>query len=227
MKPILKAENICKYFGDLKANDKINIDFYPNEIHVVLGENGAGKTTLMNIIYGMYQPDAGSVYLHGKQISCRTPKDAIRLGIGMVHQHFKLVPNLSVAENIVLGEMDTAVIHYKKINAEVRDLADRFGVDMDPACLVSELPIGLQQQVEILKCLYRNAKLLILDEPTSVLTPQEIEAFFKTLVNLRQDGKSIVLITHKMEEVMAISDRITVLRDGSVIKTLPRRLSVK
>jgi simple sugar transport system ATP-binding protein len=195
------------------------------EVHALLGENGAGKSTLMNILYGLYRPDAGEIRLNGKRVAFASARDAIRAGIGMVHQHFMLIPVMTVAENIVLGVEPTSGVLLDERGAErrVRELSEQFGLAVDPTALVSEITVGQEQRVEILKALYRGADLLILDEPTAVLTPQEANELFSIIRSLQADGKSIIFISHKLKEVLEIADRITVLRRGKTIETVPAR----
>jgi len=217
---IVEMRDITKRFGPVIANDGIVFGLHQGEIHALLGENGAGKTTLMRILYGLYRADAGEIWVEGQLARIASPKDAIELGIGMVTQHFALVPPLSVAENVVLGFTDSFRLDMASIEQRVAESAARFGLEIDPAVRVRHLSVGQKQRVEILKALYRQARVLILDEPTAVLIPQEIEALFHTLERLRESGLSVIFITHKLDEVMAISDRITVLRDGRVIGTV-------
>jgi ABC-type uncharacterized transport system ATPase subunit len=223
MEYLLSARDICKWFPGVKANECVDLDVKEGEIHALLGENGAGKTTLMNCIYGMYQPDRGTIYWRGKEVTIKSSKDAIELGIGMVHQHFMLVHNFTVLESIILGMDDVSqgpFIDSKKIAKDLRVLIDQYGLEVDLDAEIWQLPVGVQQRVEIIKALYRNADLLILDEPTAVLTPQETEEFFVVLKKLREDKKSVIIITHKLDEVMEIADRVTVLRNGEVVSTL-------
>ncbi|MBE2240115.1 MAG: ABC transporter ATP-binding protein [Caldilineaceae bacterium] len=224
--PRLRLAGISKHFGAVQANNDIALEVAPGEIHCLLGENGAGKSTLMNILYGLVRPDAGAIFLDGKPATIRSPHQAIELGIGMVHQHFMLVPTLTVAENVILAtrpllslrRLGESVIRDRRaIERQVGEVAQRYGLKIDPAARVSALSVGEQQRVEIVKALYRGVKLLILDEPTAVLTPQETSDLFKTLRDFTAAGLSIILITHKLHEVMAISDRVTVLRDGKVV----------
>jgi ABC-type uncharacterized transport system ATPase subunit len=217
--PILSLRNIVKIFPGVIANDHIDFSLGKGEIHTLLGENGAGKTTLMNILYGLYTPDEGEININGRKVQIKTPADALSLGIGMVHQHFMLVPIMSVAENIMLG-METkknGLLDVEKAKNRIRELSRQYKFDLDPDNLIKNLPIGTQQRVEILKALYREANILILDEPTSVLTPQESDELFTILRSLKSEGKSIIFISHKLKEVLNISDKITVLRDGRVI----------
>jgi simple sugar transport system ATP-binding protein len=220
--PALETINVTKRFPGVVANDRITFTLLPGEIHVLLGENGAGKTTLMNILYGLYHPDEGEVRLHGQPVRFNSPRDAIDHGIGMVHQHFMLVPTLTVAENVMLG-METVkrgvVLAEREAEARIAALARSYGFEIFPGALVANLPVGVQQRVEIVKALYRNATILILDEPTAVLAPQEAEELFGVMRRLARQGKSIIFITHKLKEVFAVADRITVLRHGRVVAT--------
>lgn len=208
---------ITKRFPGVLANDHVNLDLFKGEIHGLLGENGAGKTTLMNILFGLYQPDAGQVLIRGEPVTLHSPADAIRLGIGMVHQHFKLVPPFTVTENIVLGMKDGAFIDMKAAEQQVARLAEEYGLKIDPTARVQELSVGEQQRVEILSSLFRGAEVLILDEPTAVLTPQEADALALGLRRMAEQGKVIVFISHKLEEVLKLTDRVTVLRAGRVV----------
>jgi general nucleoside transport system ATP-binding protein len=221
---VLEMRGIRKEFPGVVANDDVSLGLRPGEVHALLGENGAGKSTLMNILYGLYHPDAGKILLHGKPVTFASARDAIQAGIGMVHQHFMLIPVMTVAENIVLGVEPRSHLLLDERGAEkrVRELSARFGLVVDPAALVSEITVGQQQRVEILKALYRGADVLILDEPTAVLTPQEANELFAIVKSLKADGKSIIFISHKLNEVLEIADRITVLRRGKTIETVPR-----
>jgi len=214
-------KNICKRFGDVVANDHISFDVERSEVHSLLGENGAGKTTLMNILYGLYAFDEGEILLDGQPVRISSPHKAIEHHIGMIHQHFMLIPRLSVAENIILGfpSSKPPFLQIKQAEENVEKIAQKYEFHIDAKALVSQLSVGLQQRVEILKALYRKTDLLILDEPTSVLTPLEVTALFKIIRRLTQDGLAVIFISHKLNEVMAISDRITVLRKGSVVGT--------
>src|SRR5262245_63450087 len=206
---------ITKQFPGILANDHVDFELLPGEVHALLGENGAGKSTLMNILYGLYSPDAGEIRLHGKPVTFGSAKDAIEAGIGMVHQHFMLIPVMTVAENIVLGtepRKDVVVLDERGAEQRVRDLSKQFGLAVDPTALVSQITVGQQQRVEILKALFRGSDVLILDEPTAVLTPQEATELFAIVRSLQADGKSIIFISHKLNEVLEIADRITVLR---------------
>jgi ABC-type uncharacterized transport system ATPase subunit len=213
---------IVKRFPGVLANDEVDLVVRRAEIHCLLGENGAGKTTLMRILYGLHQPDEGDILLKGQVVRISTPKAALSHRIGMVHQHFHLVPTLTVEENIVLGldEGTGPFLRFRKTRARIKRLADEYGLQVDPTAKVWQLSVGQQQRVEILKALYRDADVLIMDEPTSVLTPQEVDALFTTLRTLVDDGLTIVFITHKLDEVMEISDRVTVLRKGKALATV-------
>lgn len=217
---IAEMLGITKTFGELIANDNVDFHLRGGEIHALLGENGAGKTTLMRILYGLYRQDTGTIKIEGKPVEIHSPKDAIANGIGMVTQHFALVPPMSVAENVVLGYTDSFVLHRSEIEEKVGEAAGRFGMNVDPKSLVRHLSVGQRQRVEILKALYRNARILILDEPTAVLVPQEVDALFETLNRLKADGLSVVFISHKLHEVTQITDRVSVLRDGKLIGTV-------
>jgi general nucleoside transport system ATP-binding protein len=216
---MLELKNITKKFGSVTANDSVNIKVENGTIHAIVGENGAGKSTIMRIAYGFYTADSGEIIVDNKQVSIKTPQDAIKLGIGMVHQHFMLVDTMTVAENIVLGaETGNAVnLDLDKANEDILRLSNELKLGVNPKAKIEDLSVGQQQRVELLKALYRNAKLLILDEPTAVLTPQEVEEFFAILRQMRANGKTVVIITHKLEEVLAISDDITVMRDGKSV----------
>lgn len=225
MSTAIRMVNITKSFPGILANDKIDFDVREGEVHGLLGENGAGKTVLMSILYGMYKPDEGQIFVKGKEVKIETPARAISLGIGMVHQHFMLVPSLTVAENIVLGrepEKHSFLLDTAKAIEEIRTLSKSYGLEVDPRAIVRTIPVGIQQRVEILKALFRGAEMLILDEPTSVLTPQEVESLFTAVGALRQQGKSVIFISHKLKEVCEISDRITVLKRGKVVGTVDK-----
>lgn len=217
--PVLEVRHITKRFPGVVANSDVNLKLYHGEILGLLGENGAGKSTLMNIIYGLYHPTEGEILVNGKSVRMNTPKDAIALGIGMVHQHFQLVPVMTVAENIMLGSesVKNGFLDTKAVAKRIQELSDRYNLSVNPYALVEDLPVGLRQRVEIVKALYRNANILILDEPTAVLTPQEIEGLFQVMELLRQQDKSIVFISHKLKEVLRITDRIAVLRGGKTV----------
>ena len=221
---VLEMRGVRKEFPGTVANDDVDLDVRRGEVHALLGENGAGKSTLMNILYGLYRPDAGELLLNGKRVEFSSARDAIGAGIGMVHQHFMLIPVMTVAENIVLGVEPRRNLLLDERTAErrVRDLSERFSLAVDPAALVSDITVGQEQRVEILKALYRGADILILDEPTAVLTPQEAQELFEIIRSLQADGKSIIFISHKLNEVLEIADRITVLRRGKKIETVPR-----
>ena len=216
----LELRGITKRFGPLVANDGISLSVAPGQVHALLGENGAGKTTLMNVLYGLMQPDEGEILIDGKPARFHSPKDAIAAGIGMVHQHFMLVPVFTVAENVTLGieQADrVGLLDRRRTRREVADLSHRYGLDVDPDALVEDLPVGIQQRVEIVKALVRQANVLILDEPTAVLTPAETEELFRIVRQLRDGGTSVIFISHKLREVQAIADTITVLRRGAVV----------
>src|SRR5713101_2751871 len=216
---MLELHNITKRFAQVLANDRVSFKVEPATIHAIVGENGAGKSTAMRIAYGFYTADGGEILIDGQAREIRTPHDAIKLGVGMVHQHFMLVEPMTVAENIVLGAEpgSAASLDLKKAAADIHKVSDEFKLAVDPNATIESLSVGQQQRVELLKALYRHAQLLILDEPTAVLTPQEVEEFFAILRGMRQQGKTIVIITHKLSEVLAISDNVTVMRDGRVV----------
>ncbi|HSP47092.1 MAG TPA: ABC transporter ATP-binding protein [Clostridiaceae bacterium] len=222
MNKVVEMKGITKIFPGVVANENVDFDLLEGEIHVLLGENGAGKTTLMNVLYGLYKQESGEIYVKGKKHSVKTPSEAIKLGIGMVHQHFMLVENFTVTENIILGSepKQGLRIDLKKARSDVQALSDKYGFRIDPDAVIEEMTVGQQQRVEILKALYRKAEILILDEPTAVLTPQEIDELAIILRNLTEEGKSIILITHKLKEIMKMSDRVTILRRGKVIDTV-------
>src|SRR5437660_1256502 len=219
---IIEMRSITKHFGAVTANKQINLAIPANTIHAIVGENGAGKSTIMKILYGFYTADEGEIVIDGEKKEIRSPHDAIALGLGMVHQHFMLVPPMSVTENIILGAEPGSGgrINFKQAEEQIRKLSSDFGFDINPRALVADLSVGQQQRVEVLKALYRGARILILDEPTAVLTPQEVEEFFKILRSMREQGKTIIIITHKLAEVLAISDNVTVMRDGRVVGDL-------
>jgi ABC-type uncharacterized transport system ATPase subunit len=221
---VLEMRAIRKEFPGIVANDDVSLDVRRGEVHALLGENGAGKSTLMNILYGLYRHDAGEILVQGKPASFGSARDAIQAGIGMVHQHFMLIPVMTVAENIVLGvePRDGILLDERGAERRVAELSKQFGLAVNPSALVSEITVGQEQRVEILKALYRGADILILDEPTAVLTPQEAKELFGIIRSLQADGKSIIFISHKLNEVLEIADRITVLRRGKVIETVPR-----
>lgn len=215
----LRLKNITKHFGSFIANDNINLSVASGTIHAILGENGAGKSTLMNIISGLYQPDANQIYLQEQPIKIPSPNEAIKLGIGMIHQHFMLVPQLTVIENIILVTHKNWRLNLQYKQQEIAALSQAYGLEIDPTAKVENLSIGAQQRVEILKVLYRRAKLLILDEPTAVLTPPEVESLIAILHQLAAAGNTIIFISHKLEEVMNVCDSVTVLRQGKVVVT--------
>jgi len=219
----VETRDIVKTFPGVIANDKVSLVVRKGEIHGLLGENGAGKTVLMNILYGLYKPDSGRIFVNGHEVKIDSPATAMKLGIGMVHQHFMLIPSLNVAENIALGREPLKYgifLDMKKLLHEIREFCSRYKLDVDLNASVYTLPVGVQQRVEILKALYRGANILILDEPTSVLTPQEVGELFRAIRVLKEQGKSIIFITHKLKEALEICDKITVLRSGKVIETV-------
>jgi general nucleoside transport system ATP-binding protein len=222
--PLLELRGITKRFPGVVANDDVRFELRKGEVHALLGENGAGKSTLMNILYGLYQPDGGEILMNGKPLRITSPREAIDNGIGMVHQHFMLIPVMTVAENIVLGTEPTngPLLDLEAANERVRELSRRFGLAVRPEARVESISVGQQQRAEILKALYRGAEVLILDEPTAVLTPQEARELFEIIESLRDQGKSIIFITHKLNEVLEVADRITVLRRGKTMETVPR-----
>jgi simple sugar transport system ATP-binding protein len=223
-RPVLELRGITKRFPGIVANDRVDFDLRKGEVHALLGENGAGKSTLMNVLYGLYRPDEGEIWINGKPADLGSPKAAIENGIGMVHQHFMLIPVMTVAENIVLATepvRNGVLLDYAAAEKRVRDISVRFGLAVDPHALVQDITVGQQQRVEILKALYRGADILVLDEPTAVLTPQEAKELFGIVKGLTDQGKSIIFISHKLNEVTEIADRITVLRRGKKIETLP------
>lgn len=222
MEYVIEMLNIRKEFGSFVANDNITLQVRKGEIHALLGENGAGKSTLMNVLFGLYQPEQGEIRVNGKPVKISNPNIANDLGIGMVHQHFMLVEKFTVTENIILGREITSGgrINLKKAEQAVREISERYGLAVDPQAKISDISVGMQQRVEILKTLYRGAEILIFDEPTAVLTPQEIEELMQILKTLIQEGKSIILITHKLREIMEVADRCTVIRKGKGIGTV-------
>jgi len=220
MEPILELRGITKRFPGVLANDHIDLQLHKGEILALLGENGAGKTTLMNILYGLYSPDEGEILINGKKIDIQNPTDAIHSGIGMVHQHFMLIPVFNVTENVMLGNEYTKTggfLDKPKAAKQVLDISDQYNLHIDPNAIIEDLPIGLQQRVEIIKILFHEAEILIMDEPSAVLTPQEVEELFKIMHSLIDKGKSIIFITHKLREVMECADRIVVIRAGKVV----------
>ncbi len=220
---ILRTEGLSKSFGPVVANKDIHMNLYQGEIISILGENGAGKSTLMNMLYGLYKPTAGSIYVKGKKISFTSPRDAISQGIGMVHQHFMLIEPLTVLENIILGNEPHSWngVDYKRARKDVNQLINTFNLSIDLDAVIEDLPVGLQQRVEIVKALYRNVDILILDEPTAVLTPQEVQDFFEVIRRLRDKGVSVIIITHKLEEIKQISSRVYILRKGTIVGEQP------
>lgn len=221
MGDFLAVTELTKAFPGVLANDHINLTLRQGEVHAILGENGAGKSTLMKLIYGLYEPDSGEILLEGKPVHFNSPRDAIHAGIGMVHQHFMLIPALTVADNVVLGDEPGRIrYHRKQAEEKVRRLSAQYKLTVDPAAKVGDLSVGLQQRVEILKAFYRKAKLLILDEPTALLTPQETEELFVIIRHLRDEGVPILFISHKLDEVRAVANRVTVMRAGKTVATL-------
>lgn len=218
----VEMRGIVKRFPGVLANDQIDFDVAAGEIHALLGENGAGKTTLMRILYGLYEANEGEIFIDGERVRIESPADSIRLGIGMIHQHFMLVPTLSVAANVALGLPSSRgpLLDLDRVRSRLEELSGAYGLDVDPDALVWQLSVGEQQRVEILKALYRGADLLILDEPTAVLTPQEVTEFFEILRRMRAEGHALIFISHKLHEVLSISQRVTVLRDGRHVQTL-------
>jgi len=228
--PLLELKGITKRFPGVVANDHVDFDLRRGEVHALLGENGAGKTTLMNVLYGLYHADEGEIRMRGERVTLGSPREAIARGIGMVHQHFMLIPVMTVAENIVLATEPTTagvLLDFAAASARVRELAKTFGFEIDPDAPVASITVGQEQRVEILKALYRSADILILDEPTAVLTPQEANELFQILQTLKQEGMSIIFISHKLREVLEIADRITVLRRGKVVDTVPREVATE
>ncbi len=231
MPPVLELRGITKSFPGVLANDAIDLSVEKGKILALLGENGAGKTTLMNILYGLYKPDKGQIFINGEEVAIHGPNDAIARGIGMVHQHFMLIPVMTATENVMLGVEPTRngiFLDKAKVAKRILEISKQYDLDVDPQAYIGDLPVGAQQRVEIIKVLYRQADILILDEPTAVLTPQEVEGLFKVLRSLVASGKSIIFITHKLKEVLEIADQITVLRGGRVVGTVspeepPRR----
>lgn len=219
----IEMRNITKRFPGITANDRISFQVKKGEIHALLGENGAGKSTLMNILMGLYQPDEGEIYVDGKQVDIVDPNTAIRLGINMVHQHFMLVEPFTVTENIILGSepKQGIKIDYRKAEASIRDISEKYGLKIDPRALIQDISVGMQQRVEIMKTLYRGAQILIFDEPTAVLTPQEIQELIEIMRSLAKEGRTIILITHKLKEIMSIADTVTIIRRGKVIDSFP------
>src|SRR3972149_3408259 len=225
----LEMKGISKRFPGVLANDRVDFDLHAGEVHALLGENGAGKSTLMKILYGMYHPDEGEILLNGRPVTISSPTDSIDLGIGMIHQHFMLVQSLTVAENVALGLPSSrgALTDLDRVSKRIIELADIYSLKIDPSAYIWQLSVGQQQRVEIIKALYRGAALLILDEPTAVLTPQEVDELFTIMKQMVRDGHALIFISHKLHEVVEISDRVTVLRDGRKIGTRPTAETTK
>ena len=223
MENAVDMRHITKKFPLVLANDDVNFSVQHGAIHALVGENGAGKSTLVNILYGLLRPDKGSILINGQDVRLSDSGDAIRLGIGMVHQHFMLIPPFTVAENVVLGQEPSVggIVNISRANKIVRELSEQYGLKVDPTAKVESLSVGIEQRIEIIKVLYRGAEILILDEPTAVLTPQEVDELFEIMRSLKDQGKTIIFITHKLQEVMAISDAVTVMRRGKVVGTVP------
>ena len=219
---VVEMRNIVKKFGDFTANDGVNLTVHKGEIHAILGENGAGKSTLMNQLYGLYKPTSGEIIVNGKKMEMNSPRDAISVGIGMVHQHFMLIQPFTVTENIVLGTEPRkgVVLDMETARKNVAEISEKYGLSIDPDAKIEDISVGMQQRVEILKALYRGADVLILDEPTASLTPQEIVELIDIMHNLTADGKSIILITHKLKELKAAADYCTIIRLGKYIGTV-------
>src|SRR5579885_71399 len=224
MPAAVELRGITKRFPGVVANDGVDFEAAEGEVHALLGENGAGKSTLSNILTGLYRPDDGQIHLYGRPVAFTSPREALEAGIGMVHQHFRLVPPFTVAENVILGdhrgEGKKFMVHPRRIERRVAELGERYRIVVDPRARIWQLSLGEQQRVEILKALYREARILILDEPTAVLTPQEAESLFATLRVMADEGRTIIFISHKLHEVKAVADRVTVLRDGKTIDTV-------
>lgn len=231
MTPILQLRNITKRFPGVLANNNISFELHKGEILALLGENGAGKTTLMNILYGLYKPDEGEIFSNGNKFEISSPIDAINAGIGMVHQHFMLIPVFTVTENVMLGHEfinKVGMLDRQSVAKRIREISDLYKLDVDPEAMIEDLPVGLQQRVEIIKLLFRDAEIFIMDEPTAVLTPQEVDELFNILKTLVSQGKSIIFITHKLREVMECADRIIVIRAGEIVhETTPAKASME
>ena len=219
---VIQMKDIVKKFGDFTANDHINLTVHKGEVHAILGENGAGKSTLMNVLYGMYHQTSGTIEINGKEVDIDNPQKAISLGIGMVHQHFMLVQPFTVTENIILGmePMKGMVVDIPTARKQIMELSDKYNLKVDPDAKVEDISVGMQQRVEILKVLYRGANILILDEPTASLTPQEITELMEIIQNMTADGKSVILITHKLKEIKMAADNCTIIRRGKYIDTV-------
>ena len=219
MKYKIEMRNITKIFGTLKANDRVNLKVKSGEIHALLGENGAGKSTLMSILFGLYKPEEGSIFIDGKEVNITNPNVATQLGIGMVHQHFKLVDTFTVLENITLGVEDTkyGFVDYQRAREKIQKLMDMYKLEVDLDAYIKDLSVGQQQRVEILKMLYKDSEILIFDEPTAVLTPQEIQELIHSMRSFVKEGKTIILITHKLNEIKDVADRCTILQLGKVV----------
>ena len=222
---ILEMKNIVKTYGKVVANDNVSINLNEGEILAIVGENGAGKSTIMKILYGLEQPDSGEIYVRGQKVSFNSPSDAMKLNIGMVQQHFMLFGPMTVTENIVYNnEISRNGFFDMKANIrKVQELSERYGLKVDPTAIINDCPVGTQQRVEILKTLYQNADIIIFDEPSAVLTPSEVDELLETMKNLAKAGKSLIIITHKLNEVMAVADRVTVMRTGHVIDTVYKK----
>lgn len=218
----ISMNNICKSFGKVQANKNVNFSVRSGEIHALLGENGAGKSTLMNMLSGIYTPDSGSIFLNGKEVKFHSPKDAIKHGIGMIHQHFKLVDAMTAIENVMLGQKTSFILDRNKLHKDVEKICERFGLELDFDKSVHDMSVGEKQIIEMIKVLYRGADILILDEPTAVFTPQETRKLFNIMAKMKAEGCAIIFISHKMDEVMEVSDRVTVLRKGETIKTFEK-----
>jgi ABC-type uncharacterized transport system ATPase subunit len=225
---MVKMVGITKKFPGVTANKDVNLEVRAGEIHALLGENGAGKSTLMNILTGLYKADKGQIFIKGNPVNFKSPKDAIASGIGMIHQHFRLVGPLTVAENVILGSTTSSFwLNKAKINKTIQEISKQYGLEVDPKAKIWQLSVGEQQRVEIVKILYRGSDILILDEPTAVLTPQESRDLFTTLRKMADSGKAVIVITHKMQEVLDMADRVTVLRSGQSIATLEKNRTNK
>ncbi len=227
--PLLEMKGITKRFPGVLANDRVSFDLYAGEVHALVGENGAGKTTLMKILYGLYSPDSGEIFINGEGIHIKNPREAIHHGIGMVHQHFMLIPPFTVLENIIIGEEShrAGILKLDEPANKIREIMEDNNLIVELDARIENIPVGLQQRVEILKILYRGAEILVFDEPTAVLTPQEVHELFKTFREMKKRGKGIIFISHKLDEVLEIADRITVIRKGKIIRTLERKEATK